>query len=118
MTKLTDGSTAPNVLTTEIGRLPDGYKDKALEHIKRKSVQRNDACLVCGSEDSSVHAYEFGLDILNPPGTSPTGDSMPLVVATCTGCGFVRMFNRFYVSILIDQHEAEGAANGASAHGK
>lgn len=62
----------------------------AVEHINQKTTAPNDACLVCGSPDSSVGSFVLRI---------PTGDVratqaliQPVVPVVCNNCGFTRLF--------------------------
>lgn len=75
--------------------LTDEEIDKAIDWINRHATSPTDACSVCGSPHNSVLSGLARLDFRNvePPGT------MPLVVALCYNCGFVRVFNAILLGL-------------------
>lgn len=106
-----------------LDELTDEEIDKAIRWINAHATSPNDACPVCGSPHNAVLSGLARLDFRNVerPGT------MPLVVALCYNCGFVRLFNAIVLelrasddpdaiaSVLAEMKEQDREAGNAPA---
>lgn len=75
------------------------------DHVNRKAVSPNDACLVCASPLNSVLDDVYKVDVI-PVGSPFSPTAQPLLSTVCLNCGFIRFFNRLVVDKLIQEYSA------------
>lgn len=79
---------------------------RIVEHINRKAVSPDDACVVCGSRVNHVVESTYAVATIRMV-PSVGGTYMPLIATVCHDCGFVRFFNKIIVDNLVELHSQE-----------
>lgn len=97
------------------GHLSDDERQKVVDHVNAFSTAVNDACLVCGNEDSRIGTILFipaGGFVDGTGRYKYNGAVMPVVPVVCHNCGFVRHFHAERLGLspptVIDRDEQGG----------